>query len=37
MKFSRTGQEKRRLHLDTRDCLTEVTTWTGLTVYGPKI
>jgi hypothetical protein len=32
MKFYMTGQEK-RLPLNTGDCLIEVATWVGLTVY----
>jgi hypothetical protein len=33
MIFSVTGQEKGYLLFNTGDCLIEVTTWAGLTVY----
>jgi hypothetical protein len=33
MKFSRT---RKRWHFNTGDCLIEVTTWAGLTVYTTK-
>ena len=32
MKFSMIGQEK-GIPFNTGDCLSEVTTWTGLTIY----
>ena len=36
MNFSMTGQEKKR-PFNTGDCLIEVSTWTGFTVYTRKV